>query len=105
MNPSTLLASLNLRSPDPVRTAHAAEVLARLLGWLAVENGRRVRTIGVGQLKRGGNWWVQLFEDYALVAESGKLDPIDALAHALTVAEAAESLAATDGDGDTRVAE
>ncbi len=85
----TILAALNLRAPDPVRTAAAAETLGRLLVWLAY-NGRNIRTIKFGQVVSGGNWWVQLFDDYEICAESGKLDPIDALNHALTVAEADE---------------
>lgn len=104
MTPSTLLASLNLRSLDPVRTAHAAEVLARLLGWLAFDGNRCRREFRLSQ-GRSGDWWCELLEDHMPTACSHKADVIDALAHALTVAEAAESLAATDGERDTRVSE
>jgi hypothetical protein len=84
----TVLAAINLRSPDPVRTAHAAEVLARLLGWLAFDGNRCRREFKLWQ-SRGGDWWCELLEDHTQTACSHRADAFDALSHALQCALAA----------------
>jgi hypothetical protein len=91
-NLATVLRALNLREPDPVRTASAAESFARLFAWLAYD-GRRRRTIEFWQVASGA-WSVRLREDFSEAAFSTQPDPIDALNKALFVVEVADALAA-----------
>lgn len=74
---AALLRALGLRSPDPVRTAAVAEQLALLFTWLS-GGARQIKV-----WRTGDSWRVNLWDDGENF-NAHKLDPFDALAHAMT---------------------